>query len=116
MRQLFSAHTKKPSDTIQDIAVAFAEGDGDLLAALNSYVDMRREMGKPLYPTQFSAALQGLKNQTSDKVRIAKAIWVAVANGWVRIHLDVIPVNYNTEGTKDMTEKDISKGLSDEEF
>ena len=114
MRQLFTAKTKEPAETIQSIAVAFAEGDGDLLAALNAYIDMRKEMQKPLFPTQFKSALQGYLNETKDKRRIAKAIWVAVSNGWVRVHLDVIPEI--RQGTKDMTQEERKKHLSDEEF
>ena len=114
MRQLFAAKTRQPAETIQSIAVDFAEGDGDLLAALNAYIDMRREMEKPLFPTQFKSALQGYLNETRDKRRIAKAIWVAVANGWVRVHLDVIPETH--EGTKDMTPEERNKHIVDEEF
>lgn len=114
MRQLFAAKTKEPTETIQSIAGAFAEGDGDLLAALNAYIDMRKEMTKPLFPTQFKAALQGYLNETKDKRRIAKAIWVAVSNGWVRVHLDVIPEGH--EGTKDMTVEERNKHLANETF
>lgn len=114
MRQLFAAKHKEPAETIQSIAVAFAEGDGDLLAALNAYIDMRKEMGKALYPTQFKSSLEGYLNETKDKRRIAKAIWVAVTNGWVRVHLDVIPENH--EGTKDMTVEERKRCLADETF
>lgn len=114
MKQLFAARHKEPAETIQSIAVAFAEGDGDLLAALNAYIDMRKEMQKPLYPTQFKSALQGYLNETKDKRRIAKAIWVAVSNGWVRVHLDVIPEAH--EGTRDMTPAERKKHIVDEEF